>query len=329
MDMRRREFITLVGGAAAGWPMVVRAQQSALPVIGFLHSATASAYTRMTAAFRKSLNDAGYVDGQNVAIEYRWADGQFDRLPDLVADLVRRQVSVIFAGGGLDPSLAAKAATSKIPIVFANGTDPVEGGLVSSLDHPGANVTGITFLLNTLGPKELEVLHELIPKAAQVAAFINPKSSTAASQIKDLQDTARAFGQQFSILHANTPSDIETVFSSLAQRQLGGLVIGADAFFFSRRDQFVSLATLYSIPTVYPWREAVVTGGLASYGSSVTDAYRLAGIYIGRILKGDKPAYLPVQQSTKTELVINLKTAKALGINIPNTLVGRADELIE
>jgi putative ABC transport system substrate-binding protein len=327
--MRRRDFITLACGAATAWPMAVRAQPSTLPVIGFLHSATASAYARMTAALRKSLNDAGYIEGQNVAIEYRWAEGQFDRLPDLAADLVRHQVSVIFAGGGVDPSLAAKAATSKIPIVFANGTDPVEAGLVGSLDHPGANVTGITFLLNTLGPKELEVLHELVPKAALVAVLINPKSSTAASQLKDLQDTARAFDQQLFILRATTQSDIEAVVSSLPQHQVGGLVIGADAFFFSRRDQFVSLATRYSIPAVYPWREAVVTGGLASYGSSITDAYRLAGIYIGRILKGDKPANLPVQQSTKTELVINLKTAKALGITVPNTLVGRADELIE
>ena len=327
--MRRRDFITLACGAATAWPMAVRAQPSTLPVIGFLHSATASAYARMTAALRKSLNDAGYIEGQNVAIEYRWAEGQFDRLPDLAADLVRHQVSVIFAGGGVDPSLAAKAATSKIPIVFANGTDPVEAELVGSLDHPGANVTGITFLLNTLGPKELEVLHELVPKAALVAVLINPKSSTAASQLKDLQDTARAFGQQLFILRATTQSDIEAVVSSLPQHQVGGLVIGADAFFFSRRDQFVSLATRYSIPAVYPWREAVVTGGLASYGSSITDAYRLAGIYIGRILKGDKPANLPVQQSTKTELVINLKTAKALSITVPNTLVGRADELIE
>ena len=298
--MRRRDFITLACGAATAWPMAVRAQPSTLPVIGFLHSATASAYARMTAALRKSLNDAGYIEGQNVAIEYRWAEGQFDRLPDLAADLVRHQVSVIFAGGGVDPSLAAKAATSKIPIVFANGTDPVEAELVGSLDHPGANVTGITFLLNTLGPKELEVLHELVPKAALVAVLINPKSSTAASQLKDLQDTARAFGQQLFILRATTQSDIEAVVSSLPQHQVGGLVIGADAFFFSRRDQFVSLATRYSIPAVYPWREAVVTGGLASYGSSITDAYRLAGIYIGRILKGDKPANLPVQQSTKT-----------------------------
>jgi putative ABC transport system substrate-binding protein len=327
--VRRRDFITLVGAVTAAWPMAVHAQPSALPVIGFLHSATANAYAPMTAALRKSLSEAGYVEGRNVAIEYRWAEGQFDRLPELAADLVRHQVSVIFAGGGSDPSLAAKAATSKIPIVFANGTDPVAAGLVASLDHPGANVTGITFLLNTLGPKELEVIHELVPKAALVAMLINPKSSTAASQLKDLQDTARAFGQQVSIFRASTESEIETVFASLAQLKQGRLVIGADAFFFSRRGQFVDLAARYSIPTIYPWREAVTAGGLASYGSSVTDAYRLAGIYIGRILKGDKAANLPVQQSTKTELVINLKTAKLLGLNVPNTLVGRADELIE
>jgi len=327
--VRRRDFITLIGGVTAAWPMAMRAQPSALPVIGFLHSATANAYAPMTAALRKSLSEAGYVEGQNVAIEYRWAEGQFDRLPELAADLVRHQVSVIFAGGGSDPSLAAKAATSKIPIVFANGTDPVAAGLVASLDHPVANVTGITFLLNTLGPKELEVIHELAPKAALVAVLINPKSSTAASQLKDLQDTARAFGQQVSIFRASTESEIETVFASLPQLKQGGLVIGADAFFFSRRGQFVDLATRYSIPAIYPWREAVEAGGLASYGSSVTDAYRLAGIYIGRILKGDKAANLPVQQSTKTELVINLKTAKLLGLNVPNTLIGRADELIE
>ena len=258
--MRRRDFITLIGSVTAAWPMAMRAQPSALPVIGFLHSATANAYAPMTAALRKSLSEAGYVEGQSVAIEYRWAEGQFDRLPELAAELVRNHVSVIFAGGGSDPSLAAKAATSTIPIVFANGTDPVQAGLVASLDHPGANVTGITFLLNTLGPKELEVIHELAPKAALVAVLINPKSSTAASQLKDLQDTARAFGQQVSILHASTVTEIETVFASLAQLKPGGLVIGADAFFFSRRGQFVDLATRYSIPTIYPWREAVAAG---------------------------------------------------------------------
>jgi putative ABC transport system substrate-binding protein len=326
--MRRREFVTLVGGAAA-WPLAARAQRPSFPVIGFLHSATANAYAPMTAAFRKSLKEAGYVEGQNVAIEYRWAEGQFDRLPELAADLVRHQVSVIFAGGGLDPSLAAKAATSKIPIVFANGTDPVEAGLIVSLDHPGANITGITFLLNTLGPKEFEVLHELVPKAPLVAALINPKSSTAMSQLKDMQDTARAVDQKILIFQASTDREIDTVFTSLVEHHLDGLVIGADAFFFSRRDQFVGLATSRSIPTVYPWREAVVAGGLASYGASVTDAYRLAGVYVGRILKGEQAANLPVQQSTKTELVINLKTAKVLGVSVPNTLIGRADELIE
>ena len=326
--MRRREFVTLVGGAAA-WPLAARAQRPSFPVIGFLHSATANAYAPMTAAFRKSLKEAGYVEGQNVAIEYRWAEGQFDRLPELAADLVRHQVSVIFAGGGLDPSLAAKAATSKIPIVFANGTDPVEAGLIVSFDHPGANITGITFLLNTLGPKEFEVLHELVPNAPLVAALINPKSSTAMSQLKDLQDTARAVDQKILIFQASTDREIDTVFTSLVEHHLDGLVIGADAFFFSRRDQFVGLATSRSIPTVYPWREAVVAGGLASYGASVTDAYRLAGVYIGRILKGEQAANLPVQQSTKTELVINLKTAKVLGVSVPNTLIGRADELIE
>ena len=326
--MRRREFVKLIGGAAA-WPLAARAQQPSFPVIGFLHSATANAYAPMTAAFRKSLKEAGYVEGQNVAIEYRWAEGQFDRLPELAADLVRHQVSVIFAGGGLDPSLAAKAATSKIPIVFANGTDPVEAGLIVSLDHPGANITGITFLLNTLGPKEFEVLHELVPKAPLVAALINPKSSTAMSQLKDLQDTARAVDQKILIFQASTDREIDTVFTSLVEHHLDGLVIGADAFFFSRRDQFVGLATSRSIPTVYPWREAVVAGGLASYGASVTDAYRLAGVYVGRILKGEQAANLPVQQSTKTELVINLKTAQVLGVSVPNTLIGRADELIE
>jgi putative ABC transport system substrate-binding protein len=327
--MRRREFITLVAGTAATWPMAVRAQQSTLPIIGFLHGATAKSYAPMTAAFRKSLGESGYVEGQNVTIEYRWAEGQYGLLPELAVDLVRRQASVIFTGGGSDPCLAAKAATSKIPIVFANGTDPVEMGLVASLDRPGGNVTGITFLVNTLGPKEFEVLHELVPNVALVAVLINPKIATAASQLKDLQDTARTFGQQLHVFHASTQSEIETIFTSLAQLQLGGLVIGADAFFFSRRDQFVGLATRYSIPTVYPWREAPAAGGLASYGASLTDAYRLAGIYTGRILKGEKPANLPVQESTQTELVINLKTAKALGINVPNTLIGRADELIE
>jgi len=325
----RRQFMTLLGGAAVAWPLAARAQQPTMPVIGFLHSATSNSYAPMTAAFRKSLNEAGYIEGQNVAIEYRWAESQLDRLPELAADLVRGQVSVIFTGGGSDPSLAAKAATSKTPIVFANGTDPVEAGLVASLNRPGGNITGITFLNNTLGPKEVEVIHELAPKAAVVAVLLNPKLATAASQLKDVEMAARALGLQVQVLHASMEHDLDMVFASLLQLRAGGLAIGADAFFFSRRDQLVALAARYSVPTVYPWREAVTAGGLVSYGASVTDAYRLAGIYTGRILKGDKPAELPVQQSTKTELAINLKTAKALGIEVPTSLLLRADEVIE
>ena len=284
----------------------------------------------MMAAFRKSLSEAGYSEGQNTTIESRWAEGRLERLPELAADLVRHQVSVIFAGGGAEPALACKAATSKIPIVFANGVDPVEVGLVPSLSRPGGNITGVSFLINTLGPKELEALHDLRPQATVIAALINPDLATTASQSQDIAMAARALGLQVRVLHASTEREIEAVFeSSLPQVQADGLVIGANAFFFSRRDQLVGLATRYSVPTVYPWREAVVAGGLMSYGANVTDAYRLAGNYIGRILRGEKPADLPVQQSTNTELVINLKTAKSLGLTFPITLLGRADEVIE
>jgi putative ABC transport system substrate-binding protein len=327
--MRRRDFITLLGGAAAAWPLAARAQQAGTPVIGFLHGATPEAYASPMAAFRKSLGEAGYSEGQNVTIEFRWAEGRLERLPELAADLVRRQVSVIFAGGGAEPALAAKATTSKIPIVFANGVDPVEVGLVASLSRPGGNITGVSFLINTLGPKELEALHDLRPQATAIAALINPNLATTASQSKDVEVAARALGLEVRVLHANTEREIETVFESLSQVQAGGLVIGANAFFFSRRDQLVGLAARYSVPTVYPWREAVVAGGLMSYGANVAEAYRLAGNYAGRILKGEKPADLPVQQSTNTELVINLKTAKSLGLTFPITLLGRADEVIE
>jgi putative ABC transport system substrate-binding protein len=326
--LRRREFIAGLGGAVV-WPFAASTQQPGVPVVGFLHSATADSYAAATAAFRKSLSEAGYFDGQSVAIEYRWAMGQLERLPELATDLARRQVSAIFTGGGSDPCLAAKAATSKIPIVFANGTDPVEAGLVASLNRPGGNVTGITFLNNTLGPKEIEALHELVPKVAIVAVLLNPKLSTAASQLKDMQAAAQVLRLQIHVIQASTVREIDTVFASLIQAQAGGLVIGADAFFFSRRDQLVDLARRYSVPTTYPWREAVAAGGLMSYGASVTDAYRLAGTYTARILKGDTPADLPVQQSTKTEFSINLKTAKELGLVFPITLFGRADEVIE
>ena len=235
----------------------------------------------------------------------------------------------MFTGGGSDTCLAAKAATSKIPIVFANGTDPVEAGLVASLNRPGGNVTGITFLIDTLGPKELEVLHEVVPKAALVAVLLNPKLSNSASQLQNVQEAARVLSRQIQVFHATTASEIDMVFSSLVQHQAGGLLIGANSFFFSRRDQLVDLAARYAIPTIYPWREAVAAGGLVSYGASITDAYRLAGICAGRILRGEKPANTPVQQSTNTELVINLKTAKALGLAVPQSLLGRADEVIE
>ena len=326
--MRRREFVTVFGAAAATWPLAARAQQPALPIIGWLHGANPDAYAPMATAFRKSLNQSGYFETQNVRIEYRWAEGRLERLPELAADLVRRQVSVIFTGGGSEPALAAKAATSEIPIVFASGVDPVEVRLVASLNRPGGNITGITFLINTLGHKELEVLHDLQLKGA-IAVLLNPDLATIASQSNDMQEAARALRLQVDVFHASTEHEIDMVFAAFADARIAGLAIGANAFFFSRRNQFVVLATRYSIPTVYPWREAVVGGGLVSYGASVTDAYRLAGTYTGRILKGEKPANLPVQQSSNTELVINLKIAKTLGITFPQSLLGRADEVIE
>jgi putative tryptophan/tyrosine transport system substrate-binding protein len=327
MVMRRREFIALGGGVAI-WPLVARAQQPALPTIGWLHGTNLDAYAPMATAFRKSLNQSGYFENQNIRIEYRWAEGRLERLPELAADLVGRQVSVIFAAGGAEPALAAKAATSEIPIVFANGVDPVEVGLVASLNRPGGNITGITFLINTLGHKQLELLHDLQPKGI-IAVLLNPDLATVTSQSSDMQEAARALGLRVDVFHASTEHEIDAVFASLAKVQTAGLVIGANAFFFSRRNQFVELAARYSIPTVYPWREAVVGGGLVSYGASVTDAYRLAGTYAGRILKGEKAANLPVQQSSNTELVINLKTAKTLGITFPQSLLGRADEVVE
>ena len=326
--MRRREFIGFLGGAAA-WSRVARAQQPAMWVVGFLHGATSEAYLSALVAFRESLSETGYSEGQNVTIEFRWAEGRLARLPELAGDLVRRQVSIIFAGGGVEPALAAKAVTSTIPIVFANGVDPLEVGLVASLSRPGGNITGVTFLINTFGPKELDILRDLRPQGTVFAALINPDLATTASQSNDIETAARALGLQLRVLHAGTGWEIEKAFESLTQLQAAGLLIGANAFFFSRRDQLVELATRYSIPTVYPWREAVVAGGLMSYGANVADAYRLAGNYTGRILKGEKPAELPVQQSTNTELVINLKTAKSLGLAFPITLLGRADEVIE
>ena len=326
--MRRRDFLGALGGLPVAWPFAARAQRATLPTIGWLHGATPHAYAPMATAFHKSLNESGYVEVQNVKIEYRWAESRLERLPELAADLVQRAVTVIFAGGGAEPALAAKVATSKIPIVFASGVDPVEVGLVASLNRPGGNITGVAFLINTLGAKELEMLHDLQPKG-DIAVLLNPDLATVTSQSDDVQRAARALGLQVRVFHASTENEIDKAFASLAEARTGGLVIGANAFFFSRREQFVGLATRYSIPTIYPWREAVVGGGLMSYGASVTNAYRLAGSYIGRVLKGEKTADLPVQQSTNTELVINLKTAKTLGVTFPQSLLGRADEVIE
>jgi putative tryptophan/tyrosine transport system substrate-binding protein len=327
--MRRREFITLLGGAAAVWPCLARAQQAAMPVVGFLNTATADAYSPMVAAFRAGLGEHGYVEGRNVEVEYRWADNHNERLPVLAAELVRHQVAVILAGGNTDAALVTKAATSTIPIVFTSGVDPVQVGLVSSLNRPNGNVTGVTFLATALGPKKLELLHAVVPTATVIGIVINTRIATASVQLEDVQAAGRTLGLEIQVQHASEQGDLDAAFASLVKAQAGGLVIGADAFLNSQRNELVALAARHSIPTIYPWREAVLTGGLMSYGTSLNAAYRQAGLYTGRILKGDKPADLPVQQSTKVELVINLKTAKTLGLTFPLTLLGRADEVIE
>ena len=320
--MRRRQFISAVGGAAVAWPLAARGQQ---PVIGFLGATTPDRF----AAFRQGLGEAGYVEGRNVVIEYRAAAGHYDQLPALAADLVRSQVTVIAAMDGTPSALAAKAVTTTIPIVFAVGIDPVEFGLVASLNHPGGNLTGITSLNVEVEPKRLELLHELVPAAASVAVLVNPTSIIAETQSKNLQAAARTLGVQLHILHASTDSDFETVFATLAQLRVGGLVIAGDVFFNNRTEQLASLAVRHAVPTIFQFREFTAAGGLMSYGPSFTDSYHLAGVYIGRVLKGEKPADLPVQQLTKIELFINLKTAKTLGITVPIPLSGRADEVIE
>jgi ABC-type uncharacterized transport system substrate-binding protein len=326
--MRRREFITLVGGAAAAWPLATRAQQPAMPVIGFLNGASPDGYAPMVAAFRQGLKEAGYVDGQNVAIEYHWANGQYERLPTLAADLVRRKVSVI-AATSTPANLVAKTATNTIPIVFTTASDPVRLGLVASLGRPGGNVTGATQLSVEVGPKRLELAHELIPTATAVALLINPTNPSADTLSKVLLAAAFTRGLQLHILRASTESEVDAAFVSLAKMRTGVLVIGTDAFFNGQSKQLAALALRHSVPAIYQYGDFTAAGGLLSYGGSVKEAYRLAGVYTGRILKGDKPADLPVQQSTKVELIVNLKTAKALGITVPLNLLGRADEVIE
>ena len=328
--MRRREFITFLGGAAAAWPLRARAQQPAMPVIGFLGSESPQLFAGRLRAFRQGLSETGYVEGQNVAIEYRWAEGQYNRSSALVADLVRRQVTVLVTIGGTPAALAAQAATTAIPIVFQIGIDPVQAGLVSSLARPGGNLTGVTTLAVEVGPKRLELIHELVPTAAVIALLINPSNPTLAEKLsRDLQAAAHVLGVQLHILHASSEPEFDTVFATLVRLQAGALVIGTDAFFNSRSEQLAEQALRHAVPAIYQYPEFAAAGGLMSYGSSYAEAHRLEGIYVGRILRGEKPGDLPVQQATKVELIINMKTARALGLTVPLPLLGRADEVIE
>jgi putative ABC transport system substrate-binding protein len=328
--MKRREFITLIGGAAAAWPLAARAQQPAMPVIGFLNSASPDLQQDRLRAFRQGLSETGYVEGRNVAIEYRWAENHFDRLPGLADDLVRQQVTVIATGYNLAAAKAAKVATATIPIVFASGVDPVKAGLVASLNRPGGNITGVNILTNELVPKHAELLHELVPKATIIAALINPANrESAESMSKDLKVAANRIGVELRVLHASTDAEIATAFVTMRQQQVGALMITPDSFFGGRNEVLATLALRDAVPTISPFRDYAVAGGLMSYGGSATDQGRQAGIYTGRILNGERPADLPVLQTTKVELIINLKTAKALGVTLPLSLSGRADELIE
>jgi ABC-type uncharacterized transport system substrate-binding protein len=329
IHIRRREFIFTLGGAAAAWPLVVRAQQPAMPVIGFLSGQSEQAFARAVVAFRRGLNEAGFVEGQNVAIEYRWAEGRLDRLPPLAADLVRRQVAVIAATGGNNSALVAMAATSTIPIVFTSNDDPVRRGFVASINRPGGNVTGVSWFGAELGPKRLGLLHELVPNATIVALLINPDNPESARQPAELQEAARAIGLQLVVLTATTAGDIDTAFTAMVQNRVGALLVGSDPFMLHRREQIVALAAQHAIPTVYSSREMLGAGGLMSYGNSLVEVYRRAGIQTARILKGAKPSDLPVDQAIKFELIINLKTAKALGLIVPDKLLAAADEVIE
>ena len=326
--MRRREFITLIGGAVAAWPPLARAQQPTMPVIGLLSSASSHDYGPMIAAFRKSLGETGYVEGRNVTIEYLWADDQYDRLPALAADLVRRQVSVIFAAS-TPAALAAKPATKTIPIVFAIGGDPVRTGLVDSLSRPGGNVTGAAHINVETAPKRLELLHELVPAEKVIGLLVNPTNPLTKSVATGVRAAAGSLGLELQVVHARSDEDLDAMFASLPGMRVGALVIGTDPFFTSRVEELGAMSLRRAMPTIYQYREFAAAGGVMSYGGSITASYYHAGLYVGRILKGEKPADLPVQLSTKVELFLNLKSAKELGLTVPLSLLGRADEVIE
>jgi ABC-type uncharacterized transport system substrate-binding protein len=324
--MNRREFITLLGGAVA-WPLAARAQQTAMPVVGFLRNTPSAPFAHIVTAFRRGLNEVGFVEGENVAIEQRWAEGQDDRLPALVAELVRQKAAVIVANN--PGALAAKAAATTIPIVFATGSDPVRDGLVASLNRPGGNVTGVVFITSVLGAKRLELLRQLVPKATTIAMLVRPDTTETEAERIDVQNAAQALGQELVLFDVTSGRDIEAAFATFVERRAGGLLVGTGPFLTSNRERVVALAARHGIPAIYPLREYASAGGVMSYGTSISDAYRQSGVYAGRILKGEKPADLPVIQSTKFELVLNLQTAKALGIDVPDKLLALADEVIE
>jgi putative ABC transport system substrate-binding protein len=327
--MKRRQFITLFGGAAAAWPLAARAQQSAMPVIGFLHSASPGPYAHLLAAFREGLRETGYVEGKNVAIEYRWAEGRYDRLPALAAELVQLNVALIAAAGGEPSPLAAKAATHTIPIVFTAGGDPVEAGLVASLGRPGGNITGTTIMGLQMGPKRLEIVKQLVPNAGNITMLVNPKFPTVPGEVRDMQEAARILGIQVTVLNASTEGEIEIAFRTMVQQRTDALIIATDPFLLARREQLVALASYVRVPTIYFLREFVDAGGLISYGPSIASGYRQSGLYAGQILRGANPGTLPVMQPTRFLLFLNLRAAKALGLEVPPTLLAIADEVIE